>query len=214
MIFNSSVSVAGTFNSDFSVQEIKDEPMLFNCDLNFAKKHGGPITKAFIEALPEDWKNCDVVIDSKSHMLMPGWYTCIPGWHHDDVPRNTANGQPNYTNPAYASQHILGLVNSHVSATEFAIGSVDLEIIDNDVYKIWNQKVESAVQSGDMTVVSAESGKLYSFDCDTFHRGVKASCNGWRFFIRVSRNTDRTKTVTNEIRNQVQVYLEFPMQGW
>ncbi len=42
MIFNSSVSVAGTFNSDFSVQEIKDEPMLFNCDLNFAKSMEAP----------------------------------------------------------------------------------------------------------------------------------------------------------------------------
>lgn len=38
--------------------------------------------------------------------------------------------------------------------------------------------------------------------------------NGWRWFGRISRNTDRVKTVTNEIRMNAQVYLEFPMEGW
>ena len=38
--------------------------------------------------------------------------------------------------------------------------------------------------------------------------------NGWRWFGRVSRNTDRVKNITNEIRVNAQVYLEFPMEGW
>ena len=60
----------------------------------------------------------------------------------------------------------------------------------------------------------AESGKYIQFDCNTFHTGVKAVKGGWRWFIRLSRNTDRTKNITNEIRRQVQVYLEEPMAGW
>jgi len=58
------------------------------------------------------------------------------------------------------------------------------------------------------------SNRLVYFDCDTFHTGTKAVKNGWRWFGRVSRNTDRVNKITNEIRKQAQVYLEFPMEGW
>ena len=36
---------------------------------------------------------------------------------------------------------------------------------------------------------------------------------GWRWFGRLSRNTDRVRKITNEVRQQAQVYLEFPMEG-
>ena len=52
------------------------------------------------------------------------------------------------------------------------------------------------------------------FDWQTFHAGVKAVAGGWRWFGRVSRNTDRTKNITNEIRVNAQVYLDFLTEGW
>jgi hypothetical protein len=42
----------------------------------------------------------------------------------------------------------------------------------------------------------------------------QANGNGWRFFIRASWSTDRVKNCTNEIRRQVQVYMENPVEGW
>ena len=46
------------------------------------------------------------------------------------------------------------------------------------------------------------------------HTGQRAISNGWRWFIRLSRNTDRQNKISNEFRRQAQVYLEFPTQGW
>lgn len=218
MKFNSTFKDLGEFRSDFSQEEIKNEPMLFNCDVPFAYQNGGPITRNFIDSLPESWRGniFDLVIDSRVHMLMPGWFSCIPGFHHDDVPRSRDDGQPNYINPEYKSEHLMGLVNGDICPTEFAVGEIDLEIppLGSIIYREWHKEVESAVTIGKMKSELAKSGRYIEFDWQSFHQGTKAIGNGFRWFIRISRNTSRNQNITNEIRKQVQVYLEAPMDGW
>ena len=67
---------------------------------------------------------------------------------------------------------------------------------------------------GELKEVAAKDRTLVYFDWQSFHSGTKCISNGWRWFGRVSRNSDRVKKVTNEIRVNAQVYLEFPMEGW
>ena len=136
----------------------------------------------------------------------------IPGYHHDDVPRSTKTGQPNYVDPEYHSEHLLGLVNGDICPTEFVVGEIDLEIPTGIVYKEWHPQVAAAVESGQLKSVPAASGLYLQFNAHTFHQGTAAVGSGWRWFIRLSRNTDRVPT--NELRRQVQVYLEHPMEGW
>lgn len=222
--FNSSLLDYGKFAETISNEQIKNEPMFFNSDLRFAYEKGGKITQSFIENLPEEWQQGDVVFDSRIHMLMPGWYPAIPGFHHDDVPRPqipvgvhfATAGQPDYDNPRYRSEHILGLVNADICPTEFALGKCTMPQIPDGqlIYREWHKQVLKLIENGELTHFKAADRTLYYFDCDTFHSGQKATSNGWRWFGRVSRNTDRTKEITNEIRSQVQVYLEFPMEGW
>jgi hypothetical protein len=215
--FNSSVECVGSFQALWSQEEIKNEPMLFNCGIRAAARLGGPITKAFLDDLPTQWDIEDVVIDSRVHMLMPGWYPCIPGYHHDDVPRHKVlNGQPDYDTPAYKAKHLMGLVNGGICPTEFAIGRIACPQVPKQdvVYKYWHYYVEAAIELETMSKWKAPSGRYIEFDWNTFHQGTKAVANGWRWFIRVSCNTDRTKSLTNEVRRQAQVYLEFPMEGW
>lgn len=226
MLFNSQIDFRGNFNADWTDEIIKNEPMFFNCDLDFAYANGGPITREFIENLPRDWLNGNPVLDSRVHMLMKNWYPCIPGWHHDDVPRSTRTGQPNYLNPEYHSDHLMGLVNGHICPTQFAIGQV--EVSDPDPtklqYNVWDTDIKAELElmatgykrhdDAAFMVYEAESGRYIQFDCNAFHTGVKAVAGGWRWFIRLSRNTSRQKTITNEIRRQVQVYLDEPMAGW
>jgi hypothetical protein len=220
MLIESKINIIGDFNANWTDEQIKNEPMLFNCSLDGAYALGGPITREFIRTLYQTEEGKKIfdgksVIDSRSHMLMPGWYPCIPGWHHDDVPRSGFNGQPNYINPEYRSKHVMGLVNAHVCPTQFALGMIDLDVPqDGIIYKQWHPLVKAAVESGSMKSQSAESGKLIHFDDRTFHQGTAAIASGWRWFIRLSYNTDRANKCTNEIRNQVQVYLEHPMEGW
>jgi len=220
---SSSIQLRGKFNNVFTDEEIKNEPMFFNCSMDFAYDHAGPITQAFMDSLPEDWTQ-NAVIDTRSHMLMKGWYPCIPGWHHDDVPRPeipvgqhfATAGQPDYDNMRYKSEHILGLVNADICPTVFAIGECDMPPIqDGDlIYRAWHKECESLIAANKLKEIAAQDRRLYYFDNQTFHTGTKATGSGWRWFGRVSKNTDRTKKITNEIRHQVQVYLEFPMQGW
>lgn len=213
MKFDPNIKYRGYFPCQYHYDEIKNEPMFFNCDLDFAYNNGGEITKKFIEQLPVDWMRSDCVVDSRVHMLMKDWYPCIPGWHHDDVPRSTPTGQPNYTNPEYHAEHLIGLVNGEICPTKFLVQTVELSEpdINKTVYEEWHKEIESIYPR---MMQDAPSGIYVQFDCNTFHTGTQAREDGWRWFIRLSRNTDRTKNITNEIRRQVQVYLENPIMGW
>lgn len=146
--------------------------MFFNCDLDYAFKHGGEITKDFIAGLPEDWITCNPVLDSRVHMLMKNWYPCIPGYHHDDVPRSTSTGQPNYSSPKYRSEHLCGLVNAHICPTKFVDDVVLLSEPDETIlqYEKWHKEIEALAPN----TYNAESGKYIQFDCDAFHTGTKA----------------------------------------
>jgi hypothetical protein len=221
--FNSRMRLVGEFATTISNDCIKNEPMFFNADVEFAREMGGPITQAFFDSLPKDWLDCPIVFDSRVHMLMPGWFPAIPGFHHDDVPRPSipvgqhfvTAGQPDYDNPRYRSEHICGLVNAAIAPTNFAIGKCTMPAVpDGLIYRTWHNEVVRLIDEGELESVSAPDRQLIYFDCDDFHQGTKAVAAGWRWFGRISRNTDRTKTVSNEIRKQSQVYLEFPMEGW
>lgn len=177
-----------------------------------------------MSVLTPKWILGKTVFDSRVHMLMPGWYPAIPGWHHDDVPRPEiptgqhfiTAGQPDYETPRYHAEHIMGLVNADICPTQFIDGCFEMPAVPEGelIYRTWDAIIRKAIDDGDITPIDAPDRKLISFNCDTFHTGTKAISNGWRWFGRVSRNTDRVNKITNEIRSQVQVYLEFPMEGW
>lgn len=212
----------------FTDMVIKNEPMLFNCSPDKIPEVVGalceaPITATFLNMLPSDWLTDDVVVDSRSHMLMPGWYPCIPGWHHDDVPRERSDGQPQYVGASYRSEHVMMLVNSHVCPTMFAYGDAyfDEPPLGRTIYEVWHRDVEEKIRAGKLLTQSADDCRLIYFNDRTWHRGTAAVQNGWRFFIRASRYFDtqnnrvhRGNPRTNERRMQAQVYLPAVDAGW
>lgn len=199
---------------DRTVEEIKNERMLWSADADFAFENGGPITEEFVKRLDhsKDW-----VIDTRAHMLMPGWFPCIGGWHLDDLPRDTADGQPNYKNPSYISEHVLAIIDAvdepTGSLTEFLITEIKLPEPDPGevVYGRWSPIITEQVRAGLASSKFVESNAIMTFDNMTFHRGQKAKTKGWRFFLRASTNTSRK--AQNEFRNQVNVYIEAEA-GW
>jgi hypothetical protein len=206
----------------FFESHVKNEPMLFNCDYDAAMQLGGPITQFFAARCFAHCGPEDLVIDTRVHMLMPGWWPCIPGWHHDDVPRLRDDGQPWYPelegehSSLYRSRHLMAIVGSDASLTEFAIGEAEFPAIPPGEigYKIWHPIVDAYVADGTLELVRAGVGEMIAFDDRSWHQGVRATGNGWRWFGRASYATDRARHVTNEVRRQVQVYLENPMEGW
>jgi len=215
--FDSDIFVYPEFMMEpWNEAEIKNEPMLFNCSYKFARGMGGPITANFLDLLCGVW-TCDlneIIIDSRVHMLMKDWWPAIPGYHHDDVPRSRKDGQPNYVNPEYKSEHIMCLLNGDICPTEFALGKAEFpEVPEGELYyRMWHPIVEQYINEDKLKKWIPPSGRLIWFNWQTWHQATQAVKGGWRWFIRVSRNTNRKPT--NEIRRQVQVYLTDPFKGW
>lgn len=209
----------------FSQTEVKNEPMLFNCDYAAAYTLGGVITKVFLTGLPMAWQDSAIAVDSKVHMLMPGMLPCIGGWHHDNIPRTRVDNQPNYDSDQIRSEHIMMLVGGEICATEFALGHIKLDEIPigKTVYQEWDNEIETAIALGHLFKFAIPSNSLVAFNDHTWHRGVPATGKGWRFFIRASRyfNADGSPTtpnafkpITNEQRHQVQIYTPQNGIGW
>lgn len=198
---------------DASENEVKTEPMLFRCDYTHAHELGGRLTREFLNALPEDWKTTNLSIDSRVHMLMPGMFPCIPGWHHDDVPRERSDGQPNYENPSYSAEHCMALWGD-CSLTEFAVGEHEVEIppLGSKIYKILSPQIEELCLNGTLERMMALPRKQIFFDCQTWHRGAPTTHTGFRFFIRATRNS--ALQPLNEIRHNANVYMPVIEEGW
>lgn len=197
--------------------DVKKEAMLFGADPDFAMEKGGLLTRYFLAAMAragffERFARSDCVIDSRVHMLMPGWYPCIPGWHIDDFHRPDGD-QPDYLHLPERMVHVLCVVGG-CSRTEFLDRSVALlpPAKGAKVYGDFHQQIEAARLNGDVDARAVRPGALVRFGGSDFHRGVPATENGWRWFIRATFGSSRKPG--NEIRKQVQVYLPAVNAGW
>jgi hypothetical protein len=196
-----------TFNESI----IKSEPMIFGGSYDFSMQHAGPITRDFLQAVPEQYRTG--IFDSRVHMLKKGFFPCIPGWHHDEVPRTLPNGQPNYAENMKVN-HVMA-IQGDICPTQFAVGECDLPIdpcSSTTIYAQWHPLIEKMISDSQLQKVSVQSARLIEFDSDSLHQGTAATCGGWRFFGRMSSNSSRP--FQNEVRKQVQVYLGDTYAGW
>jgi hypothetical protein len=214
----------------FTEKDIKDEPMWFHASLDkllaFDWKKCGSITKAFIDELTHNTDFCDnseeIRIDSRSHMLMEGWYPAIPGWHHDDVPRTAPNKQPDYSSKT-RTKHAMLVVNADVSPTEFITSDIEVHVpkfcSSNKPFYYEADFFLNADKT--KKTICVRDNQMVFFDDRTFHRATPTLKNGWRFFIRATKcyNEDQTpcdylNNLEHEIRKQSQVYIDPINKGW
>ena len=149
-------------------------------------------------------------------MLMKGWYPCIPGWHHDDVPRTRKDKQPNYNDTSYFAEHAMMLLNSDIAPTEFVSGEFQIPDVKegNILYKEWDARVEHLIRINPWlyTKSKVRNNVIYFFDARSLHQGTPATQFGWRFFIRATKNS--LVPAKNKIRKNANVYLPEPFAGW
>jgi hypothetical protein len=209
--FISEVSEQSSTMRTYGEAEVKNEPQFFGASVAFALEHGGAITREFLK-LATSKEDAVAVFDSRVHMLMPGMYPAIPGWHQDDVARTRTDGQPNHAMMPYVARHKMAIVGD-ASRTSFACGEIVLPEVPlgSNIYGYWHPHIETAVEKGQLREVVIESGKVYCFDSSSFHRANPATHRGWRWFGRL---TIRVPNFRNEIRSQSQVYLETLNLGW
>jgi len=218
VFIDSNISI-GQYNDDIAehakTEIVKNEPMLFSCDKNACEQLGGPLTKHFLKGLSQEFLDSEhLIVDSRVHMLMKGWFPAIPGHHHDSVPRTREDKQPNYNDPQ-RSKHCMMLVSENDTCpTEFALGSAEFPEVPlgQIIYKTWHQIVENMLNRNELMSFHCPFNRYIYFDDRAWHQATASNKNGWRWFIRAS--IDPTRKPSNELRRQVQVYLENPMEGW
>ena len=195
--------------------EIRMLPQFFHADPSAVHRVGGPFLRHFLERVPLTGKFKYVSIDTRTHMLMPRMFPCIPGWHCDDFYRHGGR-QPDLVNvmeEAPSMHH--AVVFGNTSLTEFVAEPIELpapdEISNPDdrpIYSLYHRMIEERGPS----VRPVQSGEVVTFGPLVFHRGIQASEAGWRHFIRLTES-DHWKPA-NEIRMQTQVYLTDPFYEW
>jgi len=173
----SSVEILATF-PDFPESAICDEVSQARVSIDEAML-AGPIHRAFIEMLPEAWRNDPgVEIFSRTVWLKEGWYPMAPSFHLDW-------GQDD----AETTVETIMLCLGDASRTEFILGAIELPERNNERHgKVhWDELVAAGLSSGRLESWRIEPGKLIRFDNRTLHRAMPAEKTGWRMLIRAIR---------------------------
>ena len=214
------IKTIGKIEDRFGTAKIAKEPMIYSGDWDFTAIHGGPITRLIMGHLlaSPEWhtaystakrEDLNVVIDTRSNMLMKGMYPSIPGWHCDDVPRSEKYAQPDLNLISDEVQHFMVLLSDNaraVARTEFIAQPTIISIDENDVWNSVNEAIEARPQ---IKKGYLEEGDIIRFSQKAIHRASLCEHPGWRFFFRASITHRKP---ANEIRNQVQVYVT--RSGW
>jgi hypothetical protein len=198
--------------SPISQNQVRTIPMLYRASIPFALEHA-PTLQEFVDSVKSTWlpPHKYESLDVKIAMLKKGWWPCIPGWHLDDFYRPTGE-QPDIKNlNEHLSTHFMTLYGDS-SLTEFLSGETQLGLPPETgtVYGYYDKVIESSGLP--KTVVKSET--LYRFTSTDFHRGMPATKDGWRAFVRLTIGNERPPK--DEIRTQVQVYVPFDkmFSGW
>lgn len=217
-VIRSVAHVPGTFG----VENMKYEPMIFSGDLDWSRKNGGKLTNHVLDhVMPqvhnfygtEIPKHLNFVVDTRVNMLMKGYYPSIPGWHCDDVRRGTT-GQPEPSLNTPDVQHFMVLLSTSTAVQEGVSGT---EFVSNkrtynlDPQNVWHSLDQSVNKDEDKKTRFIKAGEVVRFDQAAIHRASPANSNGWRFFFRLSVTHRKP---ANEIRQQVQVYIDLNNVGW
>jgi len=194
--------------------EIRQEPMIYGGSWDWCRDNAGPLTQQVMDLIEDDVKEeilpharrgYHPVIDTKSVLLMPGQYPCIPGWHCDGVIRTRRGGQPNLCTLDDEVLHYICSMGDSIEhqGTELAM---DRQVLDVDPDNVWGS-VDAQVAGRSTKLLSGEVAK---FRRSQLHRGLPATARGWRYFFRMSFYH---MPAVNEIRQQVQIYTDVA-QGW
>lgn len=201
--------------------EIRNTPGLFQASLDDALKYGGELTRAALSAFDLHGDREYVVVDTKIHMLKPGFMPAIPGWHTDAVPRATHSASPvGPLPPDLARQIDLQSPRMHLLTTGtgchtlFAVDPIELDLEANgttDLYAEVTRKMEAeyggAFQEYPCRAVEWDWWQLHTAQC--------ARASEWRFLIRVTE-TDYcapNSDLRDVLRTQQQVYVPTEF-GW
>lgn len=212
LTFNTGLKFGKRYHTLPTGTSLKNLPQVYRGDLQFTRLLRGfdKGWQRLLDILEDEMTGGfdHVSIDTRAHMLQPGWYPCIPGWHCDDFYR--PNGQPDLEQVPY-QRHIMVVLGAS-SLPEFITEPLTMHPVHTKVYEHYNSKLEQLDELEGLKKEQVEPGRVIVFGPRDFHRGLPATEAGWRYFIRLTQSNHREPT--NELRTQTQVYLTETGKGW
>ena len=128
------------------------------------------------------------VIDTKTVLLMPGQYPCIPGWHCDGVLRPERGAQPDMDSVGERIYHYIFSMSGGSAPnipTEFVCKDETLQVDEDNVWS----SVAKGLQGYSRKTFKTEANSIYRFNRATLHRGLPATERTVRYFFRLSFTT-------------------------
>lgn len=222
VLFNRNDIKIGNQIEQPTTEEIKNTPQLWNASLEDALKYGGELTKSAIGAMNLRFDKKHIIVDTKIHMLMPGFYPAIPSWHTDGVPRGAelkpdGKGSPNiFAQEKMDASRFHLLVTGDGCLTDFVTTPTFIDIpeqADTNLYKLVHDEIEK--RKDELEIVTTPSCTVVEWDWWNIHRAVKATKHEWRYLIRVTE-TDHMQPQSDlrqVLRTQIQIYVPESF-GW
>lgn len=207
-----------------SQDDIKNTQGLWNASFDDAFRFGGDVTRAALQAMNIRGDKKHIVVDVKTHMLMPGMIPAIPGWHTDGVPRggkslSPASGAPHiHMQEGTESPRYHLLVVGGDCPTKF-IASRNINLVTENLPNLYAGISSQVCEMDDKSFLDtydAPDGQVVEWDWWELHTAQQARAPGWRFLIRVTETDylEPQKDLRLVLRNQQQVYLPTEKFGW
>ena len=226
MKFNRNCVIFGNKIEKPSQDEIKNTQGLWNASFDDAFRFGGDITRAALQAMNIRGDKKHIIVDVKTHMLMPGMIPAIPGWHTDGVPRGAdlnpaSKGDPNiHAQETMCSPRYHLLVTGGDCPTRFIRDrDIDIGIAKQQTTKLYadiSEYISQREKRGWFDTYDTPDSQVLEWDWWELHTAQCAKAHGWRYLIRVTE-TDYIKPQIDlrlVLRNQQQVYIPTEKFGW
>lgn len=225
MLFNIGRLKKGQLVHGFTQDDIKDTPGLWNAPLDVATLLGGRITQAALASMNLGFDYKHIIVDVKTHLLQPGMFPAIPGWHTDGVPRggslSPAKGLPDITKQTQARspRYHLMILGADCPTIFIKNRNVVLEVPDEpstNLYKNISEQCASSRSSGNIETYEITPGVIYEWDWWELHTAQASKSAGWRYLIRVTETDylEPQKDLNQIFRKQQQVFLTSDKFGW
>ena len=221
-LFNPNYKTIGKTIKTVTLEEIKKEIPMYSATPEFAKKHGGPITRGIIKSIPKWYykkakelglyPNIDIRVHKFDLKKIPkefDLYPAIPGWHVDGEYRKTYTSQPDLR-VVPTSFHIISTISTHpngVSNTQFLKSSLKIKeakLLPD--LALWNYVHKHIEGMKNRVTTDIKDGSMLLFDGRSLHRAMPVKRSGWRMFFRMSM-WHKPNIGEGQISQQDQVYL-------
>lgn len=167
----------------FPPEVVRQERSLCRVPVQRALALAGPVHRAFLEALPQSWRqDPQVEIFSRMLWMKEGWLPFAGGFHCDWGP----------TPEAPQPVHTLMANFGGCSYTEFVTNALELPEPPPgvDLRRHQAQEVTRRAQRQELTLLRMPEETLVLFDNQTWHRATPAVATGWRLLVRAIRGLD------------------------